>query len=152
MRTETRPSEVSTTTPPVPRVRNDRFRMVSLAAAAPWIAVAAMSLFAPDMVTGASHDHLPIVAMTAWFWGAISTGLVVMAGAMGPGVADGRWRGLAIITAVIWAAVAVVTVMAPVLQTGSDPTEIPIAGLLAPVAGMVGTSFACLFVAGTARG
>jgi hypothetical protein len=149
MRTETRPPERLDLAPAEPK--GDRFLMVGLAVAAVWVGVGAASLFAPDMVTGAFQDHLPMAAITMWLWGAVATGLILMAGAMGRGVADGRWRALALMIAAIWAIVAAASIWAPQLVTGTDPTRIPLAALLAPVAGVIATAFVCLFVAGTAR-
>ncbi len=149
MRTETRLPERIDVRPARPR--DDRFLMVGLTAAAVWIAVGAASLFAPDMVTGSLQEHLPIAALTMWLWGAIATGFILMAGAMGRGVSDTRWRAFAIMEGVIWAVVAVASIWAPQLVTGTDPTRIPLAAFLAPVAGVIATAFVCLFVAGTAR-
>ncbi len=146
MRTQTRLPEYPTVAP-VPR--DDRFLMVGAAAAAVWIAVGAASLFAPDMVSGSMQEHLPIAAVTMWLWGALATGFILMTGAMGRDRVDGRWRALTLVVVAIWAVVAMASIWAPELVTGTDPTRIPLAALLAPIAGTVGTAFACLFVAGT---
>lgn len=153
MRTETRRPELEVPPAPAsePPVRTDRFLMVGLAVAAVWIAVGAISVFTPDMVAGTEHEHLPIAAMTAWFWGVIATGFVGMSGAMGRGLADRRWRALALTIGAIWAVVAIASIYSPMLVAGTDPTEIPLAALVAPFAGMIGTAFACLFVAGASR-
>lgn len=145
MRTQTRLPEFPTV-PATPR--DDRFLMVGTAAAAVWIAVGAASLFAPDMVSGSMQEHLPIAAVTMWLWGAIASGFILMTGAMGRDKVDGRWRALALAVVAIWAVVAIASIWAPVLVTGTDPTRIPLAALLAPIAGTIGTAFACLFVAG----
>jgi hypothetical protein len=50
----------------------------------------------------------------------------------------------------IWVAVALVSVFAPTLVTGSDPTTVPIAGLVSLSAGAVATGFACLAAASSA--
>ena len=149
MRTDTRLPEVQ----PIPEAppRSDRFLMVSLTVAAVWVAVGAMSLFSPDLITGSEHEHLPIVAMTVWPWAAFATAFIVMTGAMGHGPSDGRWRGLALAIAAIWAVVAIASIFTPTMVTGADPTEIPIAGLLAPLGAMIGTAFACLFAAGASK-
>ena len=39
-----------------------------------WVAVAAISLLAPDMVTGSEQQHMPVAAFGTWLWGLIATG------------------------------------------------------------------------------
>lgn len=144
MRTEIRPP----TTPTAPPTKSDRSVMVGLAVAAVWIAVGAISVLSPDMVTGAMQEHLPIAAITVWFWGAIATGFVLMAAGMAREATDGRWRVLAIAVAATWLVIAVAAITAPELVTGSDPTTIPIAAIVAPIAGTIATGFVGLYVAG----
>jgi hypothetical protein len=148
MRTDTRPSESSTLPPPAP-TRDDRFLMVGIAAAAVWLSIGLSSLFTPDMITGTEQEHIPITALTMWLWGAIATGLILMTGGMGRGLADGRWRALAAVSVAIWGVVAAASIWSPELVTGTDPTRIPIAALIAPVAGAIATAFTCLFVTGS---
>jgi hypothetical protein len=135
MRTEIRPPTSSTPPPPAP-IRDDRFVMVGIAAAAVWISIGLASLYTPDMITGTEQEHIPITALTMWLWGAVATGLILMTGAMGRGRAVGG-------------VVAVASIWSPELVTGTDPTRIPLAALIAPVAGAVATAFTCLFVAGS---
>jgi len=47
----------------------------------------------------------------------------------------------------LWLAVATISIFAPTMVTGSDPTSIPIAAILAPIAGTLATAFACLAAA-----
>lgn len=148
MRTEMRPPE---TRVPAAPTRHDRTLMVAAAVASVWVAVAVASVFTPDMISGSLEEHLPIAALTMWLWGAIATAFIVMTGAMGRGTDDDRWRGTAVMIIVIWAAVAVAAIWAPELVTGTDPTRIPLAAILAPIAGTIGTAFVCLFSAGTTR-
>jgi hypothetical protein len=148
MRTEIRPPTSSTPPPPAP-IRDDRFVMVGVAAAAVWISIGLASLYTPDMITGSEQEHIPITALTMWLWGAVATGLILMTGAMGRGRADGRWRALAAVSIAIWGVVAIASIWSPELVTGTDPTRIPLAALIAPVAGAVATAFTCLFVAGS---
>ncbi len=149
MRVETRPVQSEASLPPP--VRNDRFLFLGLAVAAVWVAVGAASLFAPDLVSGAEQDHVPIAAMTMWLQGVFATAFILMTGAMGRNVDDGRWGALALIVGAIWAVVAVASIWAPSLVSGADPTTVPLAALAAPVAGTIGTAFVCLFIAGTDR-
>jgi hypothetical protein len=148
MRVETRPVERTFSPPPV---RSDRFLMVGLSVAAVWISVCLGSLFAPDLVSGTEQDHVPIAAMTMWLQGVFATAFVLMAGALGRSVEDGRWRALALMVGAIWAVVAAAAIWAPNLVTGSDPSTIPLAALVAPVAATIGTAFVCLFVVGSQR-
>jgi hypothetical protein len=105
-----------------------------------WVSAALTSVFAPDMITGAAHEHLPMAAMTVWIWAAVATGYVLM-GARGQRSAP----GLVSATAVVWGAVLVTTVFAPSLVTGTDPTTIPVSVFVAPVAGAVATGFIVLY-------
>jgi hypothetical protein len=50
----------------------------------------------------------------------------------------------------IWGAVALASIFAPTIVTGSDGTIVPVAGLFAPVAGAVATGYACLAAAWSA--
>ncbi|HEX6845123.1 MAG TPA: hypothetical protein VF235_08415 [Actinomycetota bacterium] len=145
MRTEIRPPEAPT---PMPPARRDRSLMVGLAVAAVWLAVGAISVFSPDLVTGSAQEHVPIAAITVWFWGAVATGFVLMPAAMVREATDGRWRVLAIAVAAIWLVIALAAIVSPEIVTGSDPTRVPIAALVAPVAGTIATGFVCLYVAG----
>jgi hypothetical protein len=127
----------------------------SLAALAPGVAVAAIwvatlffSVFAPDLVSGAQQEHLPIAGLTAWVWAAAATGYVLMAARARNTLDDtARWLGFELSVAVIWGVVALAGIFAPELVTGTDPTSIPLAALIAPVAGMVATGFVALHVA-----
>jgi hypothetical protein len=117
-----------------------------------WLAVAAISIFAPDMVTGSEHDRLPVAALGTWFWGASATAFVLLAVARaGPGSTQAGSPGLAIGVLGIWLAVALASIFVPEMVTGSDPTRIPMAALIAPVAGAIGTGFLSVFVAGSGR-
>jgi hypothetical protein len=124
----------------------------SLAALAPGISVAAIwlatlcfSVFAPDLVSGSAQDHIPIAGLTAWVWAAAATGYVLMA-TRGRSERDDPavWLGFELSVAVVWAVVALAGIFAPNLVTGTDPTSVPLAALVTPVAGMVATGFVAL--------
>lgn len=128
--------------------RNARTLAIACAVAAIWTAVAAASMFAPDLVSGSEQEHIPLTAFTAWFWGLISTTLVaalLLARRTTPN--DTTWYGFAIAISGVWAAVGLFAIFGPELVTGSDPTRVPIAGLLGPVVGTALTGLACVFVA-----
>jgi hypothetical protein len=101
------------------------------------IIIAAMlaSLFAPDLVTGREHEHLPLVALTIWPWAAAAVGYVLMAGRRG------RARDLVLGVVVVWTVAAVLVIAVPTMVTGTDPTRIPLAGLIVPPFAAVATGF-----------
>ncbi|HEY8556731.1 MAG TPA: hypothetical protein VIM97_05215 [Actinomycetes bacterium] len=106
------------------------------------------SVFAPDLISD-SQDHVPIVALTIWPWGAVATGFVLFGAAFPARDRMARW-GLPVAVLGIWGAVALVSVFAPTIVSGSDQTIVPVVGLFAPVAGAVATGFACLAAAWSA--
>lgn len=119
----------------------------TLAVAAIWVATLVFSLFAPDLVSGTDQEHVPIAGLTAWLWAAAATGYVLMAARSRRATDDpARWLGFELSVAVIWAVVALAGIFAPDLVTGTDPTRVPLAALVAPVAGMVATGFVALHV------
>ncbi|MFZ0013222.1 MAG: hypothetical protein WAL25_03810, partial [Acidimicrobiia bacterium] len=85
-----------------------------------------------------AQDHLPIVAMLSWFWGLVALGYLAFVRATHGGPALGLSVG------VLWLGVAVTSIFAPQMVTGSDPTQIPIAGLVAPILGCLATAFLAL--------
>jgi hypothetical protein len=109
-----------------------------VAVVAVWACSALLAVFAPDMVTGSEHDHLPIAAMTVWPWTVVATAYVLMAGRR----TGAGW--LVWCVAALWVCVFAAGVAAPVMVTGSDPTEIPIGALLAPVGGALATGLLAL--------
>ena len=108
------------------------------AAAAIWLSAALVAVLAPDMVTGSAHEHLPIAAMTIWIWTLAATGYVLMAARRGSSLE------LTLGTAAVWLTVLLVAVFAPAMVTGTDPTQIPIAALVAPPVGTLATGFLAL--------
>jgi hypothetical protein len=130
--------------------RESRYLFAGIAVASIWIAVAAASIWSPDMITGSQHEHIPIAAFGDWFYAAIATGLVLMAfGRRTPGSSRSLWEGFAIAIAGIWLVVALASIYAPTMVTGTDPTTIPIAAFAAPIAGVIATAFVSVFAAGS---
>jgi hypothetical protein len=109
-----------------------------------WVAVVVISVFAPDLVSGSEHEHLPIAAFTTWFWGGIGTAVFLWA--MGKLRGDATWRptwiGLSVVTLALWGLATVFSIALPVVETGSDPTELPLAAFFAPVAAAMLTGLA----------
>lgn len=102
------------------------------------LAIVLISIFSPDLVSGSEQEHLPIVGLTAWLWGAAAIGYLTF---VRGGHLDVAQAGL---IAGLWLAVAATCIFGPELVTGSDPTRVPIAGLVAPVVGTVVTGFLSL--------
>jgi hypothetical protein len=133
----------------VPRdQRTGRMLPTAVAVAGLWLSMALSSVFAPDLISD-SQDHVPIVALTIWIWGAVATGFVLFGAAFPARDRMARW-GLPMAVLGIWGAVALVSIFAPTIVSGSDQTIVPVAGLFAPVAGAVATGFACLAAAWSA--
>jgi hypothetical protein len=148
---------VRTESPPTPLLEapepiRARTRYVALAVGAVWISIGALSLFTPDLISSPEQEHVPIAALLSWFWGGLATGLILLAAAVGGrDDAGGAWRTFAAIIVTMWAVVAVAGIWSPELVTGTDPTHVPLAAILAPIAGSIGTAFACVYTAGASR-
>ena len=119
------------------------FESTATAVASIWVSSALVAVFAPDMVSGSEHEHLPLAALTVWLWTLTATAYVLMGARRTTSVT------LVVGVAAVWAAVFVVAVAAPTMVTGSDPTEIPIGALLAPAVGALATGFLALHHATT---
>jgi len=105
-----------------------------------WIPVILASLLAPDLVSGSEQEHLPLPAMLTWIFGLIATGAMRRHTMRKSTVyADklGAWKTGYGLIGVIWVIVMLVSIFGPVLETGSDPTSLPLAAIIAPVAGAV---------------
>jgi hypothetical protein len=109
-----------------------------------WVAVVLISTLAPDMVTGSEQEHMPIAAATCWLWGLVSTIGFVWAMSQLRGRASRRpiWVGLTIVTLVLWLAATILSTTLPVVETGTDPTRLPIGALVTPLAAAVLTVLA----------
>jgi hypothetical protein len=106
--------------------------------AAIWTCTAVTSLLAPDMVTGSEQDHLPIALMTAWLWACVGSAYALMT------PKRGSRSGWTVSVVVIWALMALVAIFAPVMATGTDPTSIPLAAMIAPPVAAVVTGMLSL--------
>lgn len=101
-----------------------------------WIAVALISALSPDLVSGSEQEHLPVAAFTAWLWGLVATGGFLWAMGKLRGSASRRpiWIGLAVATLTVWLVATILSIALPVVETGSDPTRIPVAAIVTPMA------------------
>ena len=109
-----------------------------------WVAVILISLLSPDMVSGSEQEHMKVAAFTTWFWGGVST--LVFLWAIGRLRGDAMWRstwiGLSIVTLGVWALATVLAIATPVVETGSDPTQIPLGAVVGPIAAAMLTAIA----------
>ncbi len=78
---------------------------------------------------------MPVAAFGAWFWGLGASIAAVAAFSRLRGDAARRPAVLLLTgsTMTIWVAAAVVSIVGPTQVTGSDPTTIPTAALIAPI-------------------
>jgi hypothetical protein len=97
-----------------------------------WVAVVLISLLSPIWSPAPNRS----TAFTSWFWGGVGT--LVFLWAMGRLRGDARWRptwiGLSSVTLGIWAFATINAIALPVVETGSDPTQIPVGAVVGPVA------------------
>ena len=123
-----------------------------LAVASIWVPALLLSVLAPDMVTGSQQEQLPLGGRIGWVWAAAATGYVLMATHAREESGDpSRWLGFELSVLTIWVVVALAGIFAPRLVTGTDPTRIPLAALVAPIAGLVATGFVALHVTTSRR-
>jgi hypothetical protein len=94
------------------------------------------------MVSGSQHEHLPLGLITVWLWAAVATAYALMT----PRRAS--LAGWSLSVAGLWLGTLLVGLFAPLLVTGSDPTRIPLAVLLAPPMAAVLTGMLSLREAG----
>lgn len=133
--------------------RESRYLFAGIAVASIWFAVAAASIWSPDLVSGTDQERVPLAAILDWFYATLATGLVLMAfGRRSPGASRSMWLGFTVAIGGIWFVVAVASIFAPSIETGTDPTAVPIAALASPLAGVIATAFISVFVAGSAGG
>lgn len=122
--------------------RKAAFDSIAIALGGIWTAVLAISLLAPDMVSGSEQQHLPVAAFTTWIWGTVTT-MAVLSFCVGAQHVPGRLemlRPVSIGVAAVWLVAAAVSVLGPEMVTGSDPTRIPVCAFLAPIAATVLTA------------
>lgn len=116
--------------------RSGGYLFGALALIAIWASVALAAIYAPDMVTGTTQEHFPLALVVGSLAGLVATGSVVRGMVRGLG---GLTRGLtyALLMVAIWAVVALVAIFVPEMVTGTDPTRLPLAAVLAPIAAAI---------------
>ena len=127
-----------------------RWLWSGLAVAAIWLSAVAASIWSPDLVTGAAHEHIPLVAINFPIWALLATGFAILAPAVTASDRGRVWAVYAGAVAVAWVAAAMISIGAPAMVTGTDPTTIPIAGVIAPIAAMAATAYATVGVVAVA--
>lgn len=127
-----------------------RWLWSGLAIVAIWLATAAAAVWSPDLVTGSEQDHIPLIAMNFPIWALLGTGFAVLAPATTAVNRARVWEVYAGAVAVMWTVASAIAIAAPPLVTGTDPTTIPIAGVIAPIAAMAATAYATVGVVAVA--
>jgi hypothetical protein len=114
--------------------------------AAIWIGVVAISVTAPDLVSGSQQEHLPLAAFLTWIWGLIaSVGFLWgMSRLRGDARRRSLWVGLTIAIAIIWSVATVLSAALPVWEVGSDPTRLPLWALVTPLGAALLTALAAV--------
>lgn len=125
-----------------------RYLWTVVAIAAIWLAVLLTSLFSPDFVSGTEQEHLKIPALLNWLWGAMATVSIMRMHRHRRAklLSDGSWITLGMGTALIWLAATMVSIFVPEMETGTDPTRIPLAALISPIVAMVFTRYLAEFL------
>lgn len=129
------------------------YRAVATAVAlvAIWVAATVAAVYSPDLVTGSNHDHFQLAMFFVWPLAAVASGMVLLAAGVSRHDTEeaGPLAVYAIVTALVWFGAALASVFAAPISTGTDPTTIPIAALIAPLFAVLVTAYACIYVAGS---
>jgi hypothetical protein len=125
-----------------------KYRWTAVAVGAIWLAVLFTSLFSPDFVSGSEQEHIKLAAILNWLWGLLATVSVLrMLRHRGARAAEaGTWMALAIGVSAVWLTATLVSLFVPVIETGSDPTSIPLGAIISPIVAMVITRYLAEFL------
>ena len=116
-----------------------------------WIAVIIVSILSQDFIHGSDQQHFPLAASITWISGAYATKAILTELKL-RSTAKSILVGITISTIIIWVAVILVSLLVPSLITGTDPTQIPIAPVVAPIAGAIATGSIGNLVRGITEG
>lgn len=134
---------------PQPAAQGSKYRFAALAVGGIWGALAAASIWSPELISGTDETRVPIAAFTDWFYALIATGLVLLAfSRRTPDLPRSSWAAFTLLISGIWLIVAITSILTPDL-IADDATRVPIAALVGPIAGVLATAFASVFVAGS---
>lgn len=137
---------------PQPEAEGSRYRFAAMAVGGIWGALAAASIWSPELISGTDQTRVPIAAFTDWFYALIATGLVLLAfSRRTPDLPRSAWAAFTLLISGIWLVVAIASIWTPDLVS-DDATRVPIAALVGPIAGVLATAFASVFVAGSPSG
>jgi hypothetical protein len=131
-------NSVDTRAPRVRRNRLPELRSTWPALAFIWGCAVLLGVLAPDLVSGSEQEHLPLAMFTVWLWATAATAFAAMV------PRHGNLFSWTAGVAVVWVVAALAAVLAPDMVTGSDPTSIPIAALVAPPVAAVVTGLLSL--------
>ena len=135
---------------PTPATEGARYRYAAVTVCGIWAALAAASIWSPDLISDSDRTHVPIAAFMDWIYAVIATGLVLLAFSRRTrDIGRSSWASFAAVICAIWLLVAAASIWAPSLISGTDGTVVPVAALAAPLAGLLATAFASIFAAGS---
>jgi len=133
--TKIRPPDLDGSARPTEAGRGYLFGGVALASI--WASVVLMAVLAPDLVTGSQQEHFPLAMVVGLLAGLAATRSVVRVSTrMGP-VSRSVWLGYVLVVGGIWLGVALAAIFVPVTVSGADPTQLPIAVIVAPIGGAI---------------
>ena len=93
--------------PPQREAEGSRYRFAAMAVCGIWGALAAASIWSPDLISGSDRTHVPIAAFTDWFYAVLATGLVFMAfSRRTPDLGRSSWAAFTLVICGIWLVVA----------------------------------------------
>jgi hypothetical protein len=115
-----------------------------------WASATLAVVFAPDLVTGSNQEHIQVAMFLVWPLAVVATGMVLLAAVVSrrAGEAAGPWAVYAVLNALAWLGAAVAGIYVAPMVTGTDPTTIPIASIVAPIFSVLVTAYASIYVAG----
>ena len=118
-----------------------------------WVSVALISLNADDVIYGTERSTFPLVQMITWIWGAAASGYALAALVQPRTDLESQkraWAGIAVSCAVIWFLTFFFAVTVPGfdIELLSNPIDVPMGQIIAPIAGVALTAVACQYVPG----
>jgi hypothetical protein len=135
---------------PAPTPYEARYRFAAITVCGIWVALAAASIWSPDLISDTDRTHVPIAAFMDWIYAVVATGLVLLAfSRRTPDIGRSSGSSFAAVIWAIWLVVAGASIWAPSLVSGTDGAVVPVAALAAPLAGLLATAFASVFAAGS---
>ena len=108
---------------PQPEAEGSRYRFAAMAVGGIWGALAAASIWSPELISGTDQTRVPIAAFTDWFYALIATGLVLLAfSRRTPDLPRSAWAAFTLLISGIWLVVAIASIWTPDLVSARcDP-------------------------------